>query len=294
MSAQPDERGTATSRGPSIQHSSDTDGEGRHQPVRVSVVIPAKNEERNIAWVLRRMPLTVDEVILVDGSSTDRTIEVARAIRPDIVVIEEPARGKGSAMRAGFAATRGAFVVVLDADGSMDPQDIDEYVTALEAGADLVKGSRYMVGGTSTDLTVVRSLGNRFLLLASNVIYGQRFTELCYGFLALRTSRIDELRLVSSGFEIETEIVCRSVVQGFRITEIPSHEGSRISGQSNLHAFRDGLRIVRTMLRCAVSRSVAPAAAAGPAHRAHALERFEDLVSESQLVRVKADASGTD
>jgi cellulose synthase/poly-beta-1,6-N-acetylglucosamine synthase-like glycosyltransferase len=260
--------------------------------VRVSVVIPAKNEEANIAWVLRHLPLSVDEVILVDGNSTDRTVEVARAIRPDIIVIEEPGRGKGTAMRAGFATARGAYVVVLDADGSMDPADIDRFVGALEAGADLVKGSRYIEGGSSSDLTFVRSLGNRVLLFASNLIYGQRFTELCYGFMALRRSRIDELQLVATGFEIETEIVCRSVVQGLRITELPSTEAARISGVSNLHAVRDGLRIVGTIMRCAVSETVATATEPKPVgHLPHAFERFEELVADSHRVPVKAEIS---
>jgi len=224
--------------------------------VRVTVLIPAKNEEGNIGWVLRRMPLSVDEVVLVDGNSTDRTIEIARAIRPDIVVIGEPARGKGAAMRAGFAVARGAFVVVMDADGSMDPEDVDAYVGALEAGADLVKGSRYLRGGGSSDLTGVRSLGNRALLLLSNVIYRQNFSELCYGFFALRASRIEELALAATGFEIETEVVCRAVRQGLCIREIPSNEAPRISGQSNLHPVRDGVRIMRTMLRAAVTTPV--------------------------------------
>jgi len=221
-----------------------------HQPgFTVSVIVPAKNEARNIAWVLEHMPLSVDEVIVVDGNSTDRTVEVARAIRPDVVIVSEPGRGKGTAMRTGFDVARGIFVVVLDADGSMDPRDIDLYVEQLAAGADLVKGSRYVAGGGSTDLTLVRSLGNRALLFASNLLYRQSFTELCYGFMALRTSRIPELRLEATGFEIETEIVTKAVRHGFAVAEVPSREAPRISGESNLHAFRDGMRILRTILR---------------------------------------------
>ena len=294
MSAYAGARGRRLSR-VSVTPSRDDATTRERRSTRVSVIIPAKNEEGNIGWVLRRMPLSVDEVILVDGNSTDRTAEVARAIRPDIVVVNEPGRGKGTAMRAGFAAARGAYVVVLDADGSMDPADIDRFVDALEAGADLVKGSRYIAGGTSSDLTFIRSLGNRILLFISNLVYAQRFTELCYGFMALRRSRIDELRLIATGFEIETEIVCRSVVQGFRITELPSHEAERISGHSNLHAVRDGIRVVRTMLRCAVSETVAAATETAPAgHLPHAFERLEELVADSQLVPVKAEVSIVD
>jgi len=231
-------------------HGEEMSALSHHQPgYTVSVVIPAKNEAGNIAWVLEHMPRSVDEVIVVDGNSTDRTVEVARIIRPDVVIVSEPGRGKGTAMRTGFEAARGVFVVVLDADGSMDPRDIDLYVEQLAAGADLVKGSRYIGGGGSADLTLVRSLGNRALLFVSNLLYRQSFTELCYGFMALRTSRIPELRLGATGFEIETEIVTKAVRHGFAIAEVPSREAPRISGASNLHAFRDGVRVLRTILR---------------------------------------------
>lgn len=260
--------------------------------VRVTVLIPAKNEAGNIAWVLRHMPPSVDEVVLVDGNSTDQTVEIARAIRPDIVVISEPARGKGAAMRAGFAAARGAYVVVMDADGSMDPADVDAYVAALEDGADLVKGSRYMLGGGSTDLTMVRSLGNRALLQLSNLLYRQRFSELCYGFFALRASRIAELDLAATGFEIETEIVCRSVRRGLRIREIPSQEAPRISGESNLHAVRDGIRILRTMLRSAMP-SLRPARSqdrAGLPYLPKALADLEATIADAHLVPGQPEA----
>jgi glycosyltransferase involved in cell wall biosynthesis len=243
---------------------------------RVTVVIPAKNEEGNIAWVLRQMPPSVDEVILVDGQSRDRTVEIAKTVRPDITVIVEPPRGKGAAMRSGFAASTGDYVVVMDADGSMDPADVDSFVAALEAGADLVKGSRYLDGGGSTDLTVIRSLGNRFLLLVANVLYRQRFSELCYGFLALRTSRIPDLHLQATGFEIEAEIVCRSIRAGLRVAEIPSQESPRISGASNLHAVRDGLRILRTVVRSALPFQ-ADRPVVRPVPSIHLLPTFEEV-----------------
>lgn len=220
-----------------------------HRAPRVTAVIPARNEARNIGWVLRRLPPMVDEVVLVDGRSTDGTIEAALEARPDIVVVPEPRPGKGAALRAGFEAARGDIVVMLDADGSMDPREIETFVAAIEAGHDVVKGSRFAHGGGSTDLTWLRATGNRCLLGLVNSLYGARFTELCYGYFAFRRSAIDRLGLQSDGFEIETEIVLRSLLADLRITEVPSVEASRRHGQSNLNPVRDGLRVLGTLVR---------------------------------------------
>jgi glycosyltransferase involved in cell wall biosynthesis len=215
---------------------------------RVSVVIPAKNEARNIGWVLQRMPAVVDEVIIVDGLSTDGTLDVAKSIDPDVVVIHEMQHGKGAAMRAGMAAARGEYVVLLDADGSMDPAEIDRYVEQMVLGFDLVKGSRKLEGGGSTDLTPLRDFGNARLLDLANLLFQTDFTELCYGFVGLRRSAIAALQLDADGFEIETQIVTRAVRAGLRIIEVPSMEAPRRYGESNLRTFRDGWRVLRTML----------------------------------------------
>jgi len=218
-------------------------------PMSVSVVIPAKNEARNIGWVLKRMPSYVDEVIIVDGLSTDGTLEVAKSIAPDVLVVHEDRPGKGAAMRAGMALARGDCVVVMDADCSMDPQEIHLYVSALAEGADLAKGSRFIEGGGSTDITLLRQFGNRQLLALANALFRTEFTELCYGFMALRRSAISRLALDADGFEIETQIVTRAVRMGLRISEVPSHEAPRRYGESNLNTFRDGWRVLRAMLR---------------------------------------------
>jgi len=215
---------------------------------KVSVIIPAKNEAANIPWVLARIPEWVDEIIIVDGLSTDGTIEVAQRCVPDVIVVHEQRPGKGAAIRAGFAAATGDIVVMIDADGSMDPGEIGRYVRSIEDGADLAKGSRRLIGGGSADLTMFRQLGNRCLLFGANGMFRTRFSELCYGFMALRRSRIEALALVSDGFEIETEIVVRSVRCGLKVAEVPSFEAPRRAGASNLNVARDGLRIVRTLL----------------------------------------------
>jgi len=219
----------------------------------VSVVIPARNEERNIEWVLERLPDDVYEVILVDGCSTDATVEVARAARPNIIVVPDHGRGKGDALRIGFNAASGDFVAMLDADGSMDPGEIPSFVEALVDGNDVVKGSRLLPEGGSDDLSVIRSAGNRVLCEIVNRLYGARFTDLCYGYFAFRRSCLPLLKLCTDGFEIETELVVCSAKAGLRVTEVPSFELPRRHGESNLHAVRDGVRVLSTLLRRRIS-----------------------------------------
>jgi glycosyltransferase involved in cell wall biosynthesis len=216
---------------------------------RVSVVVPTLNEERNVAWVLERLPEVVDEVILVDGRSTDRTIEVARGACPDIRVVLETQPGKGAALRAGFAAASGEYIVMIDADGSMDPGEIERFVEALQSGYDFVKGSRFAEGGGTVDMSPVRRLGNGALRTAVNVLYRTNFTDLCYGFIGFRRERLGALRLDSQGFEIETEMIARAVIASLRISEVPSFEAERRYGESNLSAWRDGRRALATLLR---------------------------------------------
>ena len=215
----------------------------------VSLVIPAKNEAQNIGWVLERVPDWVHEVILVDGLSADGTLEIAKRIYPDVIVVRETRPGKGAALRAGFAEARGEYVAMLDADGSMDPAELSRYVQELDNGSDVVKGSRFLSGGGTADLTPFRRLGNAALLRLANLMLRRNFTELCYGYMAFRRSSLEQLGLTADGFEIETQIVARAARRGLPISEVPSMEYPRRFGASNLNAVRDGVRVLRTILR---------------------------------------------
>ena len=133
----------------------------RDRKTKVSVVVPAMNEARNIGHVLAQLPRDLHEVILVDGNSKDETVDAARHAYPDIRVFTQNGRGKGDALRTGFAAVTGNVVVMLDADGSADPAEIPRFVEALEAGADFAKGSRFLPGGGSADITPLRKARQR-------------------------------------------------------------------------------------------------------------------------------------
>ena len=214
---------------------------------RVSAVIPTLNEAGNVGWVLRRLPAVVDEVIIVDGLSTDGTIDAAIAARPDVVVVRTEQRGKGAALQAGFATARGAIIVMLDADCSMDPAEIGRFIARLRHGVDLVKGSRFLPGAATTDITLFRRLGNGALLALVNRLYGERFTDLCYGFCAFRRAALEGLRIDAVGFEVETQIVVRAILRHLRIEEAPSLESPRHDGASKLHPCRDGMRVLWTI-----------------------------------------------
>lgn len=218
------------------------------EPVKVSVIIPTLNEEKNLQHVLPRIPKWVHEVIIVDGRSTDKTIEVARSLIPDVVVVMEKRKGKGIALRTGFAAATGDIIVMLDADGSMAPEEIPLFVGAVMAGADYVRGSRFMQGGGTDDMEFHRRLGNWGILMIARVLFGGNFTDFCYGYCAFSRNAIKKLELRSTGFEIETEINVRALQTKLRIAEVPSFEAPRVHGKSNLSAIPDGLRIVRVML----------------------------------------------
>jgi glycosyltransferase involved in cell wall biosynthesis len=220
----------------------------RTQWPTVTAIIPTLNEADNLRWLLPRLT-AVDEVVIVDGESTDGTVEITRLLRPDAVIIVEPPTGKGTAMRTGMAAATSEVIIMLDADGSMDPAEFDGFLALICRGFEFVKGSRYNCGGGSDDLTWLRDKGNLWLTRTANLMYGQKWTDLCYGYVAMRRSVVERLCLESTGFEIETEICINAVRAGLKVAEVASHESHRRFGESNLNTFRDGWRVLRTMFK---------------------------------------------
>jgi glycosyltransferase involved in cell wall biosynthesis len=224
-------------------------GDGLAIAPTVSVVIPAKNEARNLGHVFATIPAWVDEIVLVDGQSADDTVAVARELFPEVKIIAQEGRGKGDALRAGFEACKGEIIVMIDADGSTDGAEITRFVGALLTGADYAKGSRFASGGGSDDITATRRLGNSVFITLVNRLFSTRYTDLCYGYNAFWARNLPALALDCDGFEIETVINIRAAKAGLWIQEIPSHERPRVHGKSNLHIIRDGWRIVKVIMR---------------------------------------------
>ena len=230
---------------------------------RVSVVIPTLNEAANLPHVLPRVPAGVHELVIVDGRSTDDTVAVARALLPAVRVVMEPRPGKGAALRAGFAAATGDIIVMLDADGSMDPAEIPAFVAALLAGADLAKGSRFLPGAGTADMSPLRRAGNAALTGLVRLLFGGGYTDLCYGYSAFWSPALPALALDADGFEIETQINVRALRAGLAVAEVASFEARRVHGASNLRTFPDGWRVLKAICRerraPATQRTVIPA-----------------------------------
>ncbi|TCK24301.1 glycosyl transferase family 2 [Pseudonocardia endophytica] len=230
----------------------------------MSVIVPTRNEARNLEVVLPAVAAVrpaVHEVLVVDGNSVDGTVETAARVLPDVRIVMQTRKGKGNAMACGFAAATGDVLVMFDADGSADPQEIPRFVQALVDGADFAKGSRFVRGGGSDDITALRKTGNYGLNGVANRLFGTRYTDLCYGYNAfwadilplLDLPGVDEppnqdgTMLWGDGFEIETVLNCRVAVAGLSISEVPSMERERMFGQTNLRTFADGTRVLRTL-----------------------------------------------
>lgn len=227
---------------------------------RVSVVVPALNEALSLAVVLPQLP-AVHEVILVDGGSVDGTVDAARRARPGLITVAQARRGKGNALAAGLAQVTGDIVVTFDADGTADPAEIDRFVAALTAGADVANGSRFIPGGGSSGIRLISRIGHAVLSGTFNLGFGTRYTDLCYGYNAFWADLIPLLDLPDhlapaprsgemlwgDGFEIETLVSCRFAVAGVDIAEVASMERPRLFGSSKTRAFSDGLRVLRTL-----------------------------------------------
>ena len=226
----------------------------------VTLVIPAKNELASLPIVLAEIPDYIDEIIIVDGNSVDGTLKYAQEHPRVSKVIQQRSKGKGAALSAGFANATKDLVVIIDADGSMNLDELSRFLVKFP-DCGIVKGSRYLNGGGSSDLTMFRSFGNKVLTRIANNFFHQEWTDLAYGYAAFDRKLLSSLALTNydalgslfshkaygQGFEIETLMFCRAARRGIKLVEVPAYENDRIAGASNLRAIRDGIRVLITL-----------------------------------------------
>ena len=220
-------------------------------PISVSVIVPTKNEEKNLPYVLPRIPMHDNlEVIVVDAFSSDDTVRVAQELLPGVKVVFQEGNGKGDAMKLGWKQATGDILVTLDADGSANPEEIPGLIEPLiQNGSHLVKGSRFLPGGGTLDMPLYRRIGNRGLIWTANALFGTKYSDLVYGLHAFRKDILEKVDIETDGFEIDTELYLGATKAGLKVVEVPSFESRRISGKSNLRSLRDGWGILKTILR---------------------------------------------
>ncbi len=214
----------------------------------VSVIIPTLNEEGNIARVIRRIDKVLDgasyEIIVVDGYSKDSTARIASGLGARIIYDD---KGKGSALIKGFAAARGSILVSIDADLSNEPKEMRLLIDSIEIGYDICMGSRFITGGGTQDMPLIRRIGNRFFVILVNLFFNAHYSDLCYGYRSFRKDKIKSLALKESRFAIETEISIMAAKKHLKVIEIPSMEKKRDLGQGKLRTFSDGLGILKVI-----------------------------------------------
>jgi glycosyltransferase involved in cell wall biosynthesis len=203
---------------------------------RVTVVIPAKDEEGLIGEIIDSVRPYADEVLVVDGHSKDRTEAIA--IEHGARVIKDNKRGKGEAMRLAISTVTNDIIVFIDADGSHDPKDIPAMVAPIKAGeADMVVGSRGRGGSDELHSTfgqLIRYVGSQLIMLVINYRWNVRLTDSQNGFRAIRRNVALQLGLTSNLTTIEQEMCMKALKKGYRVTEIPSHEYERRWGVSKV------------------------------------------------------------
>ncbi len=204
----------------------------------VSVIICTLNEAENLPHVLPKIPDWVDEILLVDGNSTDNTIEVAKKLKPYIKIVTQPGKGKGDALKFGIAQAEGDIIVTMDADGSTDPFDLPKYIEPLTNGYDFAKGSRFL--NASPKMPLYHKFGNWVLTKTSNILFGTKYTDVCSGYNAIRKEDFLKLNLHYDGFEMEQEMVVKAKKAGLKVVEIRQIDKGRIANISKVSSFKQG------------------------------------------------------
>jgi glycosyltransferase involved in cell wall biosynthesis len=218
----------------------------------VSVVMPCLNEEAAIGACIEKIQRTFrtagmdGEIVVCDNGSTDASVAIAE--RMGARVVHEARRGYGHAYLTGFAAARGRYLIMGDADDTYDFSLIPRFVAAMtEQGYDFVTGSRYLEGGDTHVTLLHRFVGNPGLTAILNLLFRTRYTDVYCGFRGFTRDAYEQIRPVSPGMEFNLELAINAQLAGLRITEIPIELGPR-KGESKLRTFRDGWRSLRMML----------------------------------------------
>lgn len=218
----------------------------------ISIIIPTLNEEENIGEVIKEVKKELSkygyryEIIVVDGYSKDKTVEIAKSLGAKILY---DSVGKGSALRKGMAHAKGDILVSMDADLSHKPEELRLLIAGIEIGYDICMGSRFIAGGGTEDMPLLRKLGNKAFVILVNLLFRSSYSDLCYGYRSFKKGVFQKLNLTEDKFGIETEISIKAAKLHLKVLEVPSLEKKRAAGAGKLKTFRDGYAILKTIFK---------------------------------------------
>lgn len=217
----------------------------------VSLIIPTRNEAGSIGRVLKEIPRSiVNEIIVIDGHSKDSTAQEVKALlRPKDKFILQAKKGFGNAILQGFKMAKGDVVIVMNGDGSHNPKNIPALIKKVKEGNNYVMASRYIRGGRSDDDTLIRFIGNRALTLITNLIHKTHVTDSLYFFTAITRNKLKKLHLTSPGFELCIETLIKAHNARLSFAEVPVVERPRFAGKSKVNALLHGFKILKMILK---------------------------------------------
>ena len=223
------------------------DPDDRQPPLRTAVLIPCHNEEAAIGSVVQgfREALPSAAIYVYDNNSSDRTADVAAAA--GAIVRAESHQGKGFVVRRMFADIEADIYVLVDGDGTYDPEAVPDLIDLLRAGPlDMVNGAR--VTGAGVSHRPGHAFGNRLLSGLVRKIFGDRFRDMLSGLKIFSRRYVKSFPALSAGFEIETELTVHALELAMPVAEVETRYFERAEGsESKLSTFRDGARIMRTI-----------------------------------------------
>ena len=226
----------------------------------IVVVIPALNEEAGIGWVLDRLHETLKKlsktyhIVVVDGGSQDKTVEIARSKEAEVIFQE--GKGYGDAYIQGFSYAikkyKPKIIVMLDADGTYDPAEIPHLIKPIEQDqADMVVGNRFkrlQQGAMAT----INKVGNELLSWLARLMIGINIQDTQSGYRAMTRELLETIPLTHKGMPFATELIVEAYAYGYRIKEQPITYRPRLGGQPKLNPLRDGYRILKTIVKFAL------------------------------------------
>lgn len=219
--------------------------------MKVSVIIPTRNEQGAIGKVIREIPKkVVNEIIVIDGHSEDNTAKEAKSairIKKDKFILQKKP-GFGNALLEAFKKSKGEVLIIMNGDGSQNPNDIPKLLSKINQGYDYVIASRYKKGARSDDDTLIRFIGNRTLTFLTNLVHRTNVSDSLYFFTAIRKSKLNKIHPRSPGFEFCIEILIMAHKAGLKFAEVPAIERASLS-KSKVNAFSVGWKILKKILQ---------------------------------------------